>query len=168
LKGFKQPVEVLKMSAGSSLFTKSTRIHNIDNDGKDGDVYLDRSPKDDTATLGTENGVNTAHVSNSKGQASTRRSSDHKVPMAAAVDEPDLVCEDEHCMVPIHPVTGEFGIDEKKGGFIFDSIRVHFSVKVFIWEVMVHLLWPWLNWYAPLPHSHQFDLTNPVVSAFES
>lgn len=86
---------------------------------------------------------------------------------------------DDNGKTKTQPIPTENKKSERKP-FIFDSIKVHFSAKVcwcfsllqvcevflqvFLWELIVHLFWPFLNWYSPIAHTHNvFKDFNIVV-----
>jgi hypothetical protein len=46
----------------------------------------------------------------------------------------------------------EYPVSSKEYGIIFDSIGPQFSINIFIWEFVVHMLYPFFIWSSPISH----------------
>ena len=53
--------------------------------------------------------------------------------------------------------------DSKTRRIIFDSCLVTFNFTNFLWELLVHLAYPFFCWYCPIAHGFYF-IPNPIVS----
>ena len=51
--------------------------------------------------------------------------------------------------------------EEKPKDFIGDAVSIHFSARIFIWELLMHVFYPVTIFYYPVAHSYltrKFDL----------
>ena len=50
---------------------------------------------------------------------------------------------------------------KKTQELIYDSIKVDFSLKIFIWELLLHCTFPWLLPFCKNIHAHRFSSLDP-------